>query len=223
MRAILIPVKSFAAAKTRLADSFSPEARRSLAEALCADFFRVVAEVRGADRIFVVSKEPQALEGARLHGWDCIPEREQTSESLSVDMASRLCAERGVTALLRLPADMPLARPEDIGEIFAQLEPAPSVVIVPSREGTGTNALLRSPPCLFPSHFGPGSFALHMAEAENCGASVRVIRNPRLALDIDDMSDLEALSGQLTQEGATAAWLRRHVASAKQVELARAQ
>ena len=33
-----------------------------------------------------------------------------------------------------------------------------------SLEGTGTNALLRTPPDLFPSRFGPNSLALHRAD-----------------------------------------------------------
>jgi 2-phospho-L-lactate guanylyltransferase len=180
-----------------------------LAAALCRDFFDVVAQLSSV-RVFVVSKEKQALGWARERGWTCIAETEQVSESASVDYASRLCAARGVRALLRLPADLPLAQGEDIVELLDQAEPDPSCIIVPSREGTGTNALLRSPPMLFPSHFGPGSFALHQDEAERCGARVRIIRNPRLALDIDEIEDLQVLGAQHTRDGATAAWLDEH-------------
>jgi len=60
-------------------------------------------------------------------------------------------------ALLRLPIDIPLATARDIDALFANMQDAPATVIVPSRDGTGTNALLRSPPTLFRSHFGPGS------------------------------------------------------------------
>ena len=208
MRALLIPVKEFAAAKTRLAGHFPGDARADLASALCRDFFDVAAQVTDIDRIFVVSKEQKALAWAAERGWDCIAESEQISESHSIDAASRLCAARGVTALLRMPADIPLAQPQDIAALFAGLDTGPCCVIVPSREGTGTNALLRSPPSLFPSHFGPGSFALHVHEAERCGASLRVIRNARLALDVDELEDLHALVGQLRPDCATAEWVR---------------
>jgi 2-phospho-L-lactate/phosphoenolpyruvate guanylyltransferase len=210
MKAILIPVKQFHRAKTRLAKGYSESARAALAAALCEDFFLVVAAVKGAGRVFVVSAEPRALELARERGWETIVETEQISESHSVDAAARLCTAMGVTSLLRLPVDIPLAKPADIEEILSAVEPAPSAILVPSREGTGTNALLRSPPDLFPSNFGPNSFALHLAEAERCSARVRVIENPRIALDIDEDEDLTALIGLLDPASATAQWIAQY-------------
>ncbi len=52
MKAILIPVKEFHEAKKRLAPHFSPADRAALAEAMCEDFFSVVAATRCADRMF---------------------------------------------------------------------------------------------------------------------------------------------------------------------------
>jgi 2-phospho-L-lactate guanylyltransferase len=114
-----------------------------------------------------------------------------------------------VQALLRLPIDIPLVTTGDIESLFAALEPAPSVVIVPSGDGTGTNALLRSPPDLFPSHFGPGSFALHVGEAERAGARIRIVRNERIALDIDEPNDLRAAAERVSPHSATARSLQR--------------
>jgi len=111
--------------------------------------------------------------------------------------------------LLRLPIDLPLVEPRDIETLFEQLDVAPSVVIVPSSNGTGTNALLRSPAVLFPSHFGPNSFPRHLAEANECGARIRILRNPRLELDIDELDDLRRLSNQLRPGCATARWLEK--------------
>ncbi len=207
MKAILIPVKEFREAKKRLAPHFTPADRAALAEAMCEDFFNVVAATRCADRVFVISKEPGAISRARKLGWETIVESSQTSESDSVDEGSRYCAEHSVEALLRLPIDLPLVEPGDIDAVFEQLDAAPSVVIVPSSDGTGTNALLRSPAVLFPSRFGPNSFPRHLAEAKVCGARTRVYRNPRLELDIDELDDLRRLSNRLRPGSATARWL----------------
>jgi 2-phospho-L-lactate guanylyltransferase len=211
MKAILIPVKEFREAKKRLAPHFSPDDRAALAQAMCEDFFEAVAAVRGADRIFVVSKEPQVLSRAREVGWETIAESHQTSESDSVDAASRYCAERGVKALLRLPVDLPLAQPADIEAVLGTLGEAPTVILVPSSDGTGTNAILRSPPGLFPSHFGPNSFVRHLAEAEACGVRAQVFRNPRLELDIDEWEDLQKLAPLVRPGSATARWLMGRV------------
>jgi 2-phospho-L-lactate guanylyltransferase len=211
MKAILIPVKTFAESKTRLAPHYPEAARAALAEALCSDFFSVVAEATLAQRIYVASQEPLALGWARERGWRMIPESEQISESCSVDAASLLCANEGVTALLRIPIDVPLANADDIDAILSAVEAAPSAIIVPSRDGTGTNALLRSPPCLFPSHFGPDSFARHLAEAEGCGARMTILRNPRIELDVDEPADLHALAGRVRGNSATARWMAQHL------------
>jgi 2-phospho-L-lactate guanylyltransferase len=207
MKAIVIPVKEFREAKKRLAPHFSPDDRAALAQAMCEDFFAVVAAVRCAERIFVISKEPQVLLRARELGWETIAESRQISESDSVDAASRYCAERGVQALLRLPVDIPLVEPADIEAVFETLGVAPTAILVPSGDGTGTNAILRSPPALFPSHFGPNSFVRHLAEAEACGVRAQVFRNPRLELDIDEWEDLQKLAPLVRPGSATARWL----------------
>lgn len=204
MKAILLPVKAFGRSKERLAPHYSEDERTALARALCEDTFRVVARVRGVDRVYVVSAEYHALSLARQLNWTVISEGEQISESASVDAASQFCAREGVQALLRLPIDIPLVTAGDIEALFAALEPAPSVVIVPSRDGTGTNALMRSPPGLFPSHFGPDSFGLHLKEAERVGARVKIVRNERIALDIDEPKDLRAAAGRVLPNSATA-------------------
>jgi len=211
MRAILLPVKNFLEAKTRLAAHYSPAARANLAAALCEDMFRVVARVRGIDRVFVVTGEPYALTRARKNDWETIVENEQVSESHSVDAASHLCTELGVRALLRLPSDIPLAQPADIEAIFGQLAEGQYCVMIPSRDGTGTNALLRAPPELFPSHFGPNSFALHRKEAHACCVQIKILRNPRVELDIDDYDDLLALKERIPPGSKTAQWLHENL------------
>lgn len=193
MRALLLPVKHLHNSKQRLSALLTPEERFGLAQAMLADTFRAISGVRRADKIFVVTNYSPAIEAAREYGWEVLTENQQISESSSVDFASRQCESLGVTALLRLPLDLPLLQSRDIDELFALDCSAPAMVIVPSRDGTGTNAILRTPPTLFPSHFGPGSFAKHWNEANRCGAQIIVRRNPRLEMDIDDESDLHAL------------------------------
>lgn len=210
INALLIPVKEVSKAKQRLTAHFSPVERIALADALWQDFFDVAAAARNVDKVFVVSAEPRVLERALSFGWEVIPESRQISESDSVDFASRWCVERGVDALLRLPVDLPLIQHCDIESLFSGLPSRPATVIVPSRDGDGTNALLRKPPTLFASRFGPGSFAKHLAEASRCGSQIRVVRNPRLEVDIDDTEDLRVLSAHDVRANATHAWLQAH-------------
>jgi len=194
VQAILIPVKDLSQAKQRLADMLSQEVRTRLARAMLEDVFSAVARMRVRVPVFVVSSDRGALAAARSRGWECLPESAQHSESHSVDAASRMCAARGITALLRLPIDIPLVRPADIEAVLAACPGAPSAVLVPSRSASGTNALLRTPPELFPSHFGPGSLHRHLEEAARLRAYARLLRNPRIELDLDDERDLRSLA-----------------------------
>jgi 2-phospho-L-lactate/phosphoenolpyruvate guanylyltransferase len=209
MRALLLPIKDLRQAKQRLAPLLNPAERFALAQAMLADTIRAVRGVRRADKIFVVTNYIPAMQAAEENGWELLREEQQISESFSVDAASRHCAELGVTSLLRLPLDVPLVQASDIDELLAVECAAPALVIVPSRDGTGTNAILRTPPALFPSHFGNGSFAKHCGEAERAGAQIVVRRNARLEMDVDDEADLRALARQDLRGTETGAWLER--------------
>lgn len=208
MRALLLPVKDLNNAKKRLMGVLSPEERFGLAEAMLKDTIRAVQRVKYAEKVFVVTNHKPAMCLAEESGWEILQEEQQISESHSVDAASKICAQRGVTALLRLPLDVPLIHSNDIDELFSLDCPAPALVIVPSRDGTGTNAMMRTPPTLFPSHFGNGSFAKHLAEAENAHAWIIIRRNARLEMDVDDEADLRALLEHDLSATETGRWLR---------------
>src|ERR1700732_5348466 len=209
MRALLLPIKDLRQAKQRLAPFLNPEERFGLAQAMLADTIRAVRGVRRAEKIFVVTNYIPAMQAAIANGWELLREEQQISESVSVDAASLRCAECGVRSLLRVPLDVPLVQASDIDELLAVECAAPALVIVPSRDGTGTNAILRTPPALFPSHFGSGSFAKHCGEADRAGAQIVVRRNARLEMDVDDEADLRVLVRQDLRGTETGAWLQR--------------
>ena len=209
MRALLLPIKDLRQAKQRLSPFLTPEERFGLVQAMLADTMRAVRGVRRADKIFVVTNYPPAMQAAAEHGWELIREQQQISESVSVDAASRHCSALGVTSLLRMPLDVPLVQSNDIDELLALEFAAPALVIVPSRDGTGTNAILRTPPGLFPSHFGNGSFAKHCNEAQRVGARIFIRRSPRLEMDVDDEADLRALLQHDLRGTETGEWLDR--------------
>jgi 2-phospho-L-lactate/phosphoenolpyruvate guanylyltransferase len=215
MRALLLPVKDLRNAKKRLTSVLTPEERFALAGAMFADTIRAVQGVRCAEKIFVVTSYEPAMQLAEENRWEVLREEQQISESHSVDAASKICEQRGVTGLLRLPLDLPLIQSSDIDELLAAECQRPALLIVPSRDGTGTNAMLRTPPTLFPSQFGNGSFARHLAEAERARACVMVRRNPRLEMDVDDETDLRALLEHDLSGTEAGRWLRASGVEAK--------
>ena len=193
MKALLIPVKDSRFAKTRLAELLSEDERRQLAWAMFEDVSGAIVNARKPDSVVMVSSFTPAIERARELGWDVLIEESQTSESASVDWASRILSERGFDTVMRLPADLPLVRTEDIDELLSIELDSPGALLVPSREGTGTNAIIRTPAALFPSRFGPNSLALHKQEAARVGVECVIVNNARIALDIDETADVELL------------------------------
>ncbi len=196
MRYILIPVKDLSQAKQRLATLMTPEERQRLAWVMLEATLAAAAKVCNADRVAVVTLYQPAIALAEAYGMEVLLEKQQFSESASVDFGSRAVKQRGASAVLRLPADLPLITTEDIETILAHSLPAPSAVMVPSRDGRGTNAILRSPADVFPSHFGPDSLARHLRAAAQAQARTRVILLPRIALDIDEPEDIAVLMEQ---------------------------
>jgi 2-phospho-L-lactate guanylyltransferase len=191
MKALLIPVKDPTRGKTRLSAFFTPEERRRLAWAMLEDVIRATAAASKPDRVIVVTSFDLAVDRARKAGFEVLIEESQTSESISVDWASRLLREEAVDVVMRLPADVPLVRPEDIDELLDSRIPVPGALLVPSRDGTGTNAIIRTPPDIFCSRFGPNSLELHRQEAVRAGAECLITLNERVSIDIDEPADVQ--------------------------------
>ena len=187
MKGIVIPVKRLDRAKRRLSPLFDENERSRIARLMLERVLGEVSRARGEARVFVVTSEVAAARLAEQFGLRILPETEQVSESRSVDFAAQLFAKWGFHSLLRLPADVPLLKAEDVETLLGCTA---SVALVPSRDRDGTNALLRRPPDLFPSHFGPGSLAKHIEEARRAGVEPEVIEMPSLALDMDEPADV---------------------------------
>jgi 2-phospho-L-lactate guanylyltransferase len=193
MRYLLIPVKDLTRAKGRLSPVMTEEERTRLAWALFERTCGEAARSRAADRVAIVTLYAPAAALAARWGFEVIGEQRQISESDSVDFGSREAEARGAAAVLRLPIDLPGVMASDIDAIFARDGGERGALIVPSRDGTGTNALLRRPPSLFPSRFGPNSLRRHLREAAAAGARCDLIAVERIALDLDQADDLRAL------------------------------
>lgn len=179
MKALLIPIKEPPAGKTRLAPLLSAEERESLARVMLEDVIHAVRNARKPDRVAVVSSSDSIIGLALNLGWSALAETRQTSESASVDWASHLLGEWGFDVVMRLPADVPLVKGEDI-DALVSVELSPSgALLVPSRDGTGTNAILRSPATLFPSPIRPE--LVRVAQARGHAARRRMHDSRELA------------------------------------------
>jgi 2-phospho-L-lactate/phosphoenolpyruvate guanylyltransferase len=190
----ILPVKSFGAAKQRLADSLGAGSRQALAQAMFADVLSSLRRVPELDEIVVVTSDRSAESAAAADRVSVLRDADEAGHSEAAMIGIRHALAEGYDRVILVPGDTPLARPAELAGLLAGSRP---VVIVPDRHGTGTNALVLSPPDVIAPSFGPGSFERHTAAAERAGVAHGVEDVPGLALDVDSSADLAELIAEL--------------------------
>jgi len=190
---ILVPVKSLANAKQRLASLLDQPTRTNLAQAMLLDVLETLGTWASGPEVSIVTSDPFAVELARRFEFQIIPDNVNRSETDAIEMATRFCESRGVDNTLVIPGDIPLI---DTSELEKILEAAPDQgsVLVPAADGRGTNAAWRRPAGLFALRFGNDSFKPHLAAARATQKPCVVLSLPGIALDIDNPSDLRQLA-----------------------------
>jgi 2-phospho-L-lactate guanylyltransferase len=189
----VLPVKSFARAKQRLSDVVGGGDREQLAAAMVTDVLAALTAVGEIDDVVVVTAEPLAAKAAERAGATVVNDPEEVGQSAAVSRGIDAALERGAERALLVPGDCPAVDPDEVAKLLSRTPGEPSVVIVPDRHGSGTNALLITPPDALAPSFGAGSFARHAALARAAGATVKVCDLPSLGLDVDTPDDLGAL------------------------------
>lgn len=153
----------------------------------------VLGEVSSVERTLVVSRDSHALALARDYGARTVTERGSPELNLALVRATVVAKGYGVSAVLVLPADLPLLTKDDVEALIQRAVDPPVVVIAPDRHRKGTNALLTYPPGLIEYDFGPNSFHRHVRRAEAAGARVELCELASLGLDLDAPEDLREL------------------------------
>ncbi|MBI3961266.1 MAG: 2-phospho-L-lactate guanylyltransferase [Deinococcus sp.] len=188
---MVVPVKPFSQAKTRLSAVLSPAQRAQLARALYLHVLSVLERCRFKRRSLVVSRDLEALELASAHGAHRL--RDITSgpnEAIhqGIDWARNHWQANTVCIV---PTDLPFLSPEDLDAIVALATGPKVAVLAPSHSG-GTNPLLMRPAGAFTCGYGPpGSLARHKAAAQAAGLTVHLYQSRGTAIDLDDPRDLE--------------------------------
>lgn len=187
----VLPVKAPRNAKQRLSGMFTPEQREALARAMFEHVLATLCTVKILDRVVIATSDEIAARRARESGADVFRETEQLGHSHSADAAALRAMREGASAVLLLPIDVPLVTREEIETLIAPQHAG--LVIVPSSDGTGTNAVVRTPPEIIRSRFGPGSFRAHVDQAHAAGLPVTVLHPPGLVFDVDTPEDISEL------------------------------
>jgi 2-phospho-L-lactate/phosphoenolpyruvate guanylyltransferase len=178
--AVLIPVKAFAEAKVRLSPALDPETRVRLVKAMAEHVIAAAGDLP----VSVVCDDAEVAEWARSQATSVVwaPRRGLNG---AVEEGVAALAAQGATSVVVAHADLPLAA--DLGSVAAFA----GVTLVPDRRDDGTNVACVPCGAGFRFSYGPRSFARHTDEASRLGLPLRVMREPRLAWDVDVPTDLD--------------------------------
>jgi 2-phospho-L-lactate guanylyltransferase len=194
----IVPVKRFAAAKQRLVEAIGPPARAALTKAMLADVLAAITAADLVERVIVVSGEGRAEKIALHHAQrvktpiEVLRDPADSGHSEAATLGIIRAKALGAEAAALLPGDCPLLDSAELDAALERLGPD-AVAVVPDRHGTGTNALLLSPPDAIAPGFGPDSHERHAERARRRGLAVTTDALDSLALDLDTPDDLAAL------------------------------
>ena len=184
---VVVAVKGNGDGKRRLAGVLTPDERQHLVVTMLEDVLAAVAATAGIGQVSVLTREtaivPHDFRAIDDPGFGLNP---------AIVHAANLLTLAGRRAMLVLPADLPFVSPADIRALMDAATER-SVVIAPDVSGTGTNALLLSPPNALRPRFGARSCGAHVESARAAGIDTHVLNRPGLARDIDEPADLHML------------------------------
>ena len=184
---VLVPIRSFDAAKSRLSTVLDEVGRRTLARSMAA----AVVAAAGELPVFVVTDDDEVAHWAEQSGAAVVaPAIRGLNESVQAALAVR--REAGDTRVIVAHADLPLAT--DLA-----LVTGPGVAIAPDRRSDGSNVLSVPTDAGFRFNYGPGSYEAHRREAARCRLPVTVVHDPGLSLDVDHPEDLAELHARTVE------------------------
>ncbi|WP_049983317.1 2-phospho-L-lactate guanylyltransferase [Halorubrum sp. BV1] len=182
--------------KSRLSAILDSAERAAFARTMLADVLDTVVAAGGDPRVLATGPIDPAI--------DCPVEIDDRPLTRAVNAAlsdRRAAADRPVGIVM---ADLAIATPSALGDLFDAVERSVDVSIAPGRGG-GTNALAVDHDEFRVDYHG-ASYRDHRRIADEVDATVGVIDSHRLATDIDEPADLAEVL--IHGDGAAAAWLR---------------
>ena len=175
---VLVPIRSFDDAKSRLAVSLDPQARRALMRRMAET---VVAAAHDLP-VWVVTDDDEVTAWAtELSTSTCAVGVNGLNPAITV--AATAAARAGASRILIAHADLPYA--SDLRVVTGN-----GVAIAPDRHRDGSNVMSLPTNTGFTFAYGPGSFERHRVEAARLGLDFTEIDDASLAWDVDSPADL---------------------------------
>ena len=192
----IIPVKTFSKAKTRL--NLQQTSKEEICSIMLQEVLKTISASKLINKIVMVSKDEAALKiGRQFNVIELFDD--ESGVNNAINLADKYLFDKKFDCSVIFPQDIPIMTSFDIDILLGFIRSIDSVIIVPSRQFNGTNALVRCPASLMQTKYDMGSYT-HQMDAANAKAkniSIALIR--RMMLDIDDESDLAFMLKQNTK------------------------
>tara|TARA_B100000678_G_scaffold271552_1_gene260298 strand:+ start:117 stop:746 length:630 start_codon:yes stop_codon:yes gene_type:complete len=182
----IIPVKSFSKAKTRL--NLPQIKRELLCKEMLEEVLRTLSECKSIDNIVIVSKDDSAIKLGKSFGAIQIFD-DDLGVNQAVDLADQHLSDLECDCSVIFPQDIPMMESSDVDSLLGFLKSRRSVMLVPSRQFNGTNALVRYFNSM-KTQYDKGSYSYQLDAAKVVTQNISIALIRRIMLDIDDESDL---------------------------------
>ena len=183
----IIPVKTFSKAKTRL--NLEQARKEEICSLMLQEVLDTISNCKRISKVVLVSKDEDALKiGRQFNAVEIFDKESGVNDAVS--LADQYLSDKEFDCSVTFPQDIPIMTSSDIDDLLSFVKSKSSVIIVPSRQFNGTNALVRCPTDIMNTRYDMGSYTFQMdaAKTKTKNTSIALIR--RMMLDIDDESDL---------------------------------
>jgi len=183
----IIPVKTFSKAKKRL--NLQQSVKEKICNLMLQEVLNTLSNSKLISKIVLVSKDEVALKFGRQFDTIEIFDNESGVND-AISLADQYLSDKKFDCSVIFPQDIPIMTSSDIDNLLGFVRSKRSVIIVPSRQFNGTNALVRCPANIMETRYDEGSYTFQMDVARTKTENISVALIRRMMLDIDDEFDL---------------------------------
>ena len=159
------------------------------------EVLNTISNCKLISKIVLVSKDEEALKlGRQFDAIEIFDNESGVNDAIS--LADQYLSDKKFDCSVIFPQDIPIMTSSDIDNLLGFVKSKSSVIIVPSRQFNGTNALVRCPADIMKTRYDMGSYTFQMDAARTKTENISIALIRRMMLDIDDKFDLALMLKQ---------------------------
>ena len=190
----VIPLKAAQYANTRLRSVLTSSERHDLFGIMLSDVLHALKDATQLGGVLAVTRCPIARHHLSRSGAMLIEGPEEIGLNAAVTHAACLLNQYGTDSFLTNPGDIPGVTGKEIDNVAGLLNKRTRLILVPARDGQGTNCLAMDTSLPIKPHFGPYSINAHVAEARHKNIQAKLLSLPGFGCDIDQRFDSKGRS-----------------------------